>query len=241
MKINGPTGKTPGRKAEAKAEASWQPLYDGLLNAIIRHRLNPGDKLVEEEIAEFFGVSRTVVRAALQALARDGVVVLQRNKGASVARPTPDDAREIFQARALIEPAITALAARNMTPARIAELHAAIEAEHRALHEDRPLDAVFHSADFHRLIAEYAGQKVLADIVRDLLSQSSLVISLYWRQPDGVCDNHAHLELIDALARGEGERAGELMRLHVEHLLVGLNLTVPPATASGLAEALRAG
>ncbi|WP_334177080.1 GntR family transcriptional regulator [Pseudoxanthobacter sp.] len=235
MTTNGPESKKPRREAGA----SWQPLYDGLLNAIIRHRLNPGDKLVEEEIAEFFGVSRTVVRAALQALARDGVVVLQRNKGASVARPTPDEAREIFQARALIEPAIAALAAGNMTPERVAALHAAIEAEHSALHEDRPLDAVFHSADFHRLIADYAGQKVLADIVRDLLSQSSLVIALYWRQPEGICDNHAHLELIDALARGEGARSGELMRVHVEHLLISLDLTVPPAAASGLAEALR--
>ncbi len=80
--------------------ASWQPIYDGVLDAIARHRLGPGVKLVEEDIAEIYGVSRTVVRAALQVLARDGVVILQRNKGARIAHPTPDEAREIFGARA---------------------------------------------------------------------------------------------------------------------------------------------
>ena len=123
----------------------------------------PGDVVVyaadpEEEIAEVYGVSRTVVRAALQALARDGMVILQRNKGASVARPSIEEARGIFEARALIEPEIAGRAAARMTADGAAALRASIHAEHHAFHADNPREAVFHSAEFHRRIAAIADQ-----------------------------------------------------------------------------------
>lgn len=220
--------------------ASWQPIYDGVLNAIARHRLGPGAKLVEEELADIYGVSRTVVRAALQALARDGVVILQRNKGARIAHPTPDEAREIFEARAVIEPPLAALAAARMGPEDAAGLSASIEAEHGALHADNPREAVYHSADFHRRIARLSGQSVLATIMDGLLSRSSLVIALYWRQPATLCDNAAHLALLSALTRGAGEEAADLMRHHVEALLQDLDLTYVPRPVSDLAGALKA-
>ncbi|WP_279482480.1 GntR family transcriptional regulator [Aureimonas sp. SK2] len=224
-----------------EAAASWQPIYDGVLNAIARHRLGPGAKLVEEEIAEIYGVSRTVVRAALQGLARDGVVILQRNKGARVAHPRPDEAREIFEARAVVEPPLAALAATRMGPGDAEGLRASIEAEHGALHADNPREAVFHSAEFHRHIARLSGQSVLAAIVDGLLSRSSLVIALYWRQPTTLCDNAAHLALLDALARGAPSEASDLMRRHIEALLAELDLTSGPLPSSDLASALRTG
>lgn len=228
-------------KSNREPPASWQPIYDSVLNAIARHRLGPGAKLVEEELAEIYGVSRTVVRAALQALARDGVVILQRNKGARIAHPTPDEAREIFEARAVIEPPLAALAAARMGPDDAALLRDSIEAEHGALHADNPREAVYHSADFHRLIARLSGQSVLAGIMDGLLSRSSLVIALYWRQPATLCDNAAHLALLSALTRGAGEEAADLMQRHVEALLADLDLTYAPHPASDLASALKAG
>ncbi|RIX97971.1 GntR family transcriptional regulator [Aureimonas flava] len=228
-----------GLKTETGRPASWQPIYDGVLNAIARHRLGPGAKLAEEEIAEIYGISRTVVRAALQALARDGVVILQRNKGARVAHPTPDEAREIFEARAVVEPPLAALAAARMRPGDEAMLRDAIEAEHGAFHADNPREAVFHSADFHRRIARLSGQRVMTAIVDGLLSRSSLVIALYWRRPATLCDNAAHLALLRALAAGDAPGAARLMRDHVEALLADLDLRSGSASASDLASALR--
>jgi DNA-binding GntR family transcriptional regulator len=221
--------------------ASWQPIHDGILDAIARHRLGPGTKLVEDEIAEIYSVSRTVVRAALQALARDGVVVLQRNRGARIASPTPDEAREIFEARAIVEPPLAALAAARMRPEDARALRASIEAEHGAMHADDPLEAVYHSADFHRQIARASGQGVLAAIVDGLLSRSSLVIALYWRRPATLCDNAAHLALLDALSRRDGAAASDLMRQHLDALLADLDLGTTPPPSSDLAAALRAG
>ncbi|WP_416356243.1 GntR family transcriptional regulator [Aureimonas phyllosphaerae] len=228
----------PDPASPGDVTASWEPICDGIMHAIARHRLGPGAKLVEEEIAEIYGVSRTVVRAALQALARDGVVILQRNKGARIAHPTPREAREIFEARAVIEPPLAALAAERMGPDDVARLRAAIDAEHDALHADNPREAVYHSADFHRRIAALSGHGVLAAIVDGLLSRSSLVIALYWRQTATLCDNAAHLALLDALVRGAGDDASGLMKRHVETLLADLDLTSSPPPASDLASAL---
>jgi DNA-binding GntR family transcriptional regulator len=222
-------------------EASWKPIHDALHDAIIRHRLDPGAKLVEDEIAELFGVSRTIVRTALQALSRDGVVVIQRNRGASVAQPLPEEAREIFEARALVEPAIAAMAAARMAPVDGDRLRACLAAEHAATAADDLREAIFLSAEFHRVIAGLAGHAVLATIVGDLLSRSSLVVALYWRRPEAMCESHAHHAIVDALEAADGERAAALMRTHLVDLLAGLDLSVRPSRRSSLAEALAAG
>lgn len=218
--------------------ASWQTIHDGLLGAILRHRLAPGAKLVEEDIAELYGVSRTVVRAALQALARDGLVALQRNKGASVAHPTPEEARQIFEARALIEPHLVAMAVRRAQPSDLAALEASVHAEHASAHRHNPREAVYHSADFHRRIASMADHAVLAGILGELLSRSSLVISLYWQQPTTLCDNQAHLALLDAFRARDCEGAVRLMRAHIDALLADLDFAPRPRPLSGLAQAL---
>jgi DNA-binding transcriptional regulator YhcF (GntR family) len=82
-----------------------------LQKAILEHRLRPGMKLSEDEVGEIFGASRTVVRAALHALAQSGLVTIERNRGAFVSRPTIREGHEVFEARALIEPRIARLAA----------------------------------------------------------------------------------------------------------------------------------
>lgn len=227
------------RAPEREGDALWQPIFHGILDAIMRHRLAPGARLAEEELAQIYGVSRTVVRAALQALARDGVVVTERNKGARVARPTPVEAREIFEARAVIEPEIARLAASHMTPDAASRLRAAIAAEHDALQGDRLTDAVFHSAEFHRIIASLSGHRILREMLGELLSRSSLVVALYWRATDAPCDNHDHLALVSALERGDGERAAILMRDHVATLRETLDLSRAAPDGTSLAAALR--
>ena len=73
-------------------------IREGVTAAILEHRLLPGTKLGEDEIGEIYGSSRTLVRTALQQLAHEGIVNIEKNRGAFVARPTPADAREVFEA-----------------------------------------------------------------------------------------------------------------------------------------------
>src|SRR4051812_9903310 len=83
-----------------------QAIRDQLRDAIVDRRLAPGTKLSESEVGSLFEVSRTVVRAALQMLAFEGLVRSERNPGAFVANPSPEEARQVFASRRLIEPGI---------------------------------------------------------------------------------------------------------------------------------------
>ena len=96
------------------AEDRAAMIRDHLRDAIVDRRLAPGTKLNEAEVGTLFDVSRTVVRAALQALAFEGLVRTERNRGAFVANPTPDEARQVFAARRLIEPGLALAAAQRI-------------------------------------------------------------------------------------------------------------------------------
>lgn len=214
---NGDSGDRPATR--------WARVYDAVRAAILDHSLAPGTKLPEDELGAIYAVSRTVVRAALQALAHDRLVTLELNRGAFVAQPTRTEAREVFEARALIEPKVAALAAEVATPADAARLRRHLEEEHRALHDGKDGDAVVLSAQFHVAIAEVAGQSIFTEMVRDLCSRSSLIISLYWRRHDTMCESHAHHALVKAIAKHQPRDAAELITSHLVDLLSGLDLS----------------
>ncbi len=192
--------------------------------AILQHRIRPGMKLVEDEVGETFGVSRTVARTALQALAHGGLVTIERNRGAFVSRPTIREAHEVFEARALVEPRIARMAAAAMTPEQLDGLHRHVDAEHDATRRGDMGVALSLSGSFHTAIAEIADQRVLTQILRSLVSRSSLIIALYWRRRDTACESHSHHALLDAFARKDAARAEEIMKSHIVDLHSGLDL-----------------
>ncbi|MEO5324649.1 GntR family transcriptional regulator [Mesorhizobium sp. CC13] len=219
--------------------ARWSPIYHGLRDAIVGHRLAPGTKLPEDELASIYSVSRTVIRAALQALAHDRLVRLEPNRGAFVAQPSPKEAREVFEARALIEPKVAALAAEAAGPGDVMLLRRHLEKEHEARDEGRDSEAILLSARFHVGVAEIADHSVLTELVRDLVSHSSLIIALYWKRRDTTCECHAHQALVDAIEAGEANQAAALMNSHLVDLLSGLDLARASNKAESLANILR--
>ncbi|MCX2696754.1 MULTISPECIES: GntR family transcriptional regulator [Ochrobactrum] len=202
----------------------WHPVYEGLRDAVVSHQLLPGTKLPEDELASIYSVSRAVVRSALQALAHDRLVRLEPNRGAFVAEPSQEEAREVFEARMLIEPEVAALAAKVATADDVKKLREHLDKEHEALHAGRDSDAIRLSARFHLELASIAGHSILAGFVTDLLPRSSLIIALYWRRRETTCESHAHNALVDAIERRKTSEASELMKTHILDLLAGLNL-----------------
>jgi DNA-binding GntR family transcriptional regulator len=209
-----------------------------LHDAILEHRLGPGTKLSEEELGEIFGASRTVVRSALQALAHSGLVTIERNRGAFVARPSRREAQEVFEARALIERRVARLAAEAMTTGALKDLRRHIAAEHAALRAGDKGKALSLSGRFHTAIADIAAQAVFADMVRSLVSRSSLIIALYWQSPDATCQSHAHAALLDAFAAHDGDAAEALMDAHITDLRACLDLSDRPTPQMSLRDAL---
>nr|WP_216863315.1 GntR family transcriptional regulator [Roseibium litorale] len=206
--------------------------------ALLEHKLAPGVKLSEDEVGEIYGVSRTVVRAALQALAHSNLVTIKKNRGAFVSEPTIREAHEVFQARALIEPAVARLAALAMTDKQLAGLKAHLEAEHVALHKEDMGRALFHSGGFHTAIAEIADHRVFTSMVRSLISRSSLIIALYWKRADTACESHSHHALMKAFELRDAAMAESIQKSHIIDLHSGLDLREKPRSDTSLSAAL---
>ncbi|QUS36856.1 FCD domain-containing protein [Falsirhodobacter algicola] len=208
--------------------------------AIHEHRLAPGTKLSEDEVAEIYGVSRTQIRAALQRLAHDRLVELKRNRGAFVARPSVREAREVFEARALLEPRTARSAAARMTADDIAALQRHIDEEHAAMRSGDAGRALHLSSRFHLEIARIADQATIAEFIAQLVARSSLIIALYWHRRGALCESHAHHALVRAFTERDGDLAEELMKNHLLDLLSSLDLRGRASAPATLREALGA-
>lgn len=221
------------------AMGSETAIVAGLSLAIHEHRLAPGTKLSEDEVGEIYGVSRTVARAALRELAHVRLVTIRPNRGAFVAQPSVREAREVFEARALLEPRTARSAAERASPEGLARLAAGIDAEHAALAAGEPGRALHHSGQFHVEIARMADQETILGFISTLVARSSLIIALYWQRRTALCESHAHHALLAALEARDGERAEELMKGHLLDLISSLDLRAQPSPALSLKEALR--
>lgn len=209
----------------ARADAPpTQDIAGQIERAILDHRLAPGTKLTEDELSSIYSVGRTIVRTALQTLTHKGLVEAKRNRGAFVAQPTVREAREVFEARALLEPRTAHSAALRARASDIRLLRRHIEQEHAALHKGDMGRAVYLSGEFHVAIARIADQTTIEQVIEALIARSSLIIALYWRRRDALCESHAHHALIDALEASEGPRAEELMTSHLVDLRSCLDL-----------------
>lgn len=213
-------------------------IVNALSRAIHEHRLAPGTKLGEDELSDIYGVSRTIVRAALQALAHQQIVEIKRNRGAFIAKPSLTEAHEVFEARELLEPRTARSAAKLATPEDIALLESHVVEEHAALDAGDRGKALSLSGQFHVEIARIANQQTIADMIDILVARSSLIIALYWRRESALCESQAHHALIKAIAAHDGDRADELMKSHLVDLHSALNLREQPAVQHNLRDLL---
>lgn len=213
--------------ADLATEDRAQTIRDRIRDAIVDRRLAPGAKLSEGEVGALFEVSRTVARAALNMLAFEGLVRIERNRGAFVANPTPDEARQVFASRRLIEAGIAAEACARVTPADIAALEAQLAAEDRLTHERGPSARraeIRASGDFHLMLAAIAGNAILHRFMVELVARSSLVIALYGRSGASSCAHGDHRRIVEALGARDPARLEALLIRHLDHIEGDLDL-----------------
>ncbi len=213
---------TGGRR---RARVGDERIHREVALAIVEHRLPPGTPLPEDQLAGVFGVSRTVVRKALLRLAHEKLVELRPNRGAAVARPSVAEARQLFEARRLLEPVLLRAAAARVETATIDRLRANLAEEREAWKRGDRRAVIRLSGEFHRLLAASSGNAVLVEFLAELVARTSLVIALY--QPLGTtpCSIEDHGRLVEALERGETDRACALMEAHLRHCEDQLDLS----------------
>ncbi|AXS41537.1 GntR family transcriptional regulator [Breoghania sp. L-A4] len=185
-----------------------------LRTAILERALSPGMKLPEDSLGERFGASRTIVRQALERLAAEGLVELRRNRGAVVATPSLEEARDLFELRCQIEDLVVSRLIADFTPAHLKALNAHLDKEIAA--EDGPEPVSIRLAtEFHILLAQLTESPVLARYVVEVGYRCGLTLALYSRPHSANCGIQEHREIIDALSSGDETRARDLMRGHL--------------------------
>ena len=187
------------------------------------HSLPPETRLVESELCAIFGLGRTRLRQVLQRLAHERVVTLMRNRGATVAKPSIREARDVFAARRVIESSIVETFIKSATRKDVKRLHEhlAREVDAWGSHDRRAMIKL--SGEFHMLLAEAAGNSILLQLLRDLVSRSSLIIATYQAPGTAPCPPDAHRELTASLERRE-RGAIKLMVHHLQHVFDDLML-----------------
>ena len=193
-------------------------VYDAIYAAVVDHRLQPGARLREEELAQAFGVSRTLVRQALHRLAQDGVVVLRPNRGAQVPEPTRRDGEHVFDARRVVECEVARRLASKLSKPQLAELRRIVKAETAAnLAGDRG-EAIRLSGEFHRQLADMSGNPIFVRMLDELLPTTSLLMALYKAPGEPMCVAHSHHVLVDVLVEQGGAAAAAEMRRHLNEI-----------------------
>lgn len=211
-------------------------IVESITNAIVERRLMPGTKLAEQKIADLFGVSRTIVRQALNQLSRDRLVTLAPARGAIVAMPSVNEARQVFEVRAMIESAMVRQLCASITDAQLAELRAHLREEQAAVGRTDVPGRTRLLADFHVVLARLLGNQVLARLLADLLSRSSLIALMYQSSHSAGQSQQEHVQIVDAIERRDARAAVRLMALHLASVQHDLQLD-PRGT--DLAAALR--
>jgi DNA-binding GntR family transcriptional regulator len=236
------------RPADDAAAPTDAQMHARIVQALLDQRLTPGTRLPEDELGAVFGVSRTRVRQLLIRLASERLVTLRPNAGARVADPTPAEAREVFNARRLIEPSLAAACATRVSRADLSRLSALIEDEEvQRVAGDRGA-AIRLAGDFHLAMAELAGDATLERFARELVSRTSLVLMRFGPKDlreaaagggaGGSCRCLEHRGLLAAMRLRDGAAAARLMVEHLQRLESQLVFDDARSPARPLAELL---
>ena len=221
---------SPRRRPSAarKPAIGAEEIAGQIATAIAGRRLPPGTKLTEASLGEIFGVSRTKIREALYVVARSKLLTWLPGRTAFVSQPSVEEARDLFETRRILEASSIRRLAKSVTLQQLARLRAQIVREQKALsteslHTGTSTGTRF-LGEFHFLVAELAGNKVLEELVREISARTSLVEIYYGTSMPASCSCEEHRDLLACLERGDGEEGANLMAKHLHHIEESLNL-----------------
>jgi DNA-binding GntR family transcriptional regulator len=218
--------ETPPAAAAATRSAAGTDIsiHREIWSAIIDHRIPPGTPLPEDALSNAFGVSRTIVRKVLQRLAHERLVDIVPNKGATVAKPSNEEARQVFDARRAIERAVVERVVANARDPEIEALVSLVAEEKQAFDNGDKRRRLTLSGEFHCRLAALSGNEVLTSVVSELVSRTSLIIALYELPGAVPCSHSEHLEIIDAIRRRDTRKAIQYLDHHLQHIEAQIDL-----------------
>lgn len=209
----------------AAAKVTSDKIAARILDSILTGKLRPGERLGEQEIADLFGVSRTLVREALMQMQTRGFVEVRSRMGWYVVEPSFEEARETYAARRVIEPGMVRDAGQPLQSA-IKRLRQHVADERKAIASGDAAARSWQLADFHICLAECLGNRLLTGMLVELTARTTLVSALYQSKGEAMVSSDDHAHIVAALAAGDNARAEQLMREHIDALAARLDETL---------------
>jgi DNA-binding GntR family transcriptional regulator len=211
-------------------------IYQVLFKAILAKELAPGTKLNEEAIGVLFDVSRTIVRAALNRLHSESLVEFHRNRGAFVASTTQEEARQVFEARYVIEREIFYRLASSITERQLKQLEEIQERE-RLANQDHEA-AILLAGDFHLEAARMAGNEVLRSFLKSKISRTSLILVQHSVRQDSDCSVDEHETVLAALRSRDPDVSAAAIVKHLQQVYERANIGYTARPSRNLSEIL---
>ncbi|PLC42105.1 GntR family transcriptional regulator [Ralstonia pickettii] len=201
-------------------------VYLSLRERIVEMELLPGTRIVEKDLAEEFGTSRTPVHEAVQRLAEEGLIDVQARVGTFVSRIPLNTLEEAMLVRSALEVAIIEKAAERMTPEGIHKLNVELERQAQCVREGNRRGFFRTDEAFHATLAELSGYPGVWQIILEVKTQIDryrlLTLPLEGRMTEVLAEHRA---VIDALASNNPKSAVRAMREHLDHVLPVLEIT----------------
>ena len=206
------------------SSTATRSIVDALTKAIVEHRLHPGTKLAEQKLADHFGVSRTLIRQALFQLVQKRLIRMEPARGAFVATPSSDEARQVFAVRRMIEIEMTRSFVRNVTADQIKALKDHVAEEKAAVQRVDVAGRTDLLGDFHVRMAELMGNEVLAQMLGELISRCALITLMYQSANAAEHSAEEHSDILKAIIAKDEALAVKLMDEHLRNVEEGLAL-----------------
>ncbi|NHN31889.1 GntR family transcriptional regulator [Paenibacillus agricola] len=215
-------------------QANENEIYKAIKDAIIEQKLRPNMQLVEDVLAESFGVSRTPVRNVLRRLASEKLVTVVPYKGTFVACPTIHEAKEVFEMRRILESAAIKKVCSTLTDQQFHQLESMLDEEHEAHKQGDFLGGLRISGDFHLSIAKLSGNNYQYRYLEELVSVTYIIIAFYGTRKMVYCQDHK--KILVAIRNGNAELAESLMMEHLKEIEAVLDYEEADTNPKSLAD-----
>lgn len=201
-----------------------EPVTNDLRSDILSGRFEPGDRLLEVQLADQYSCGRAAVRSAIVTLTSEGLVEREANRGATVRRISVTEAIQITEARSALESLIAAQTARNAGDDERHELLGIIESMREAVGNGNAGDYSELNAVLHRRLREMSGHEIASQLVANLRNRAAhhqYRLAVMPGRPEESLEQHA--AIVDAVVSGDEASAADAMRAHLQSVVDVLN------------------
>jgi DNA-binding GntR family transcriptional regulator len=198
-------------------QTTQESVVDHIRNLILSRKFKPGDRLVQSDLADEFGVSRTPIREALHNLASEGLVSFSAYKGATVADFSLVELEEIYTVRIALESYAAYLAAQYITEEELQQMQGLLKQTEDAYQQADHLRMLQLNREFHAILYHASRQNRLYEMIINHLDLSDMYRRLYFTVEHLYANTITeHQELLEILRRGDSEDAEQHTRYHLQ-------------------------